>query len=47
MMFDNFDGFFDFDNNGELDALEESAEFSFIMGMMEDNEHLSEDEDDF
>ena len=38
-----FDEMFDFDNNGELDCLEQAAEFSFVMGLMEEDK---EDEDD-
>ncbi len=45
-MFDSFDEFFDFDNNGDLDMLEESAKFSFIMGMMEDETNTDDDTDD-
>lgn len=44
-MFDLFDEVFDFDNSGELDCMEESAKFSFIMGMMEEEKKKDEDKD--
>ena len=44
-MFDLFDDVFDFDNSGELDFMEESAKFSFIMGMMEEEKKKDEDKD--
>ena len=48
-MFDLFDEVFDFDNSGELDFMEESAKFSFIMGMMEEEEksRIKEDNTSF
>ncbi len=45
-MFDFFNEMFDFDNSGELDCLEESAKFSFIMGMMEEEEKSRKKDDD-
>lgn len=47
-MFDFLDDMFDFDNSGELDSLEESAKFSFLMGMVEEEEKKeSQDSDSF
>ncbi len=45
-MFDMFDEMFDFDNNGELDSLEQAAEFSFAMGMIEEEDEDHSDSDD-
>lgn len=45
-MFDMFDEVFDFDNNGELDSLEQAAEFSFVMGMIEEEDEDHRDDDD-
>lgn len=46
-MFDMFDDMFDFDSNGELDIFEESAKFSFMMGMIEESEKDDDDNDTY
>lgn len=45
-MFDMFDEMFDFDNNGELDCFEQATEFSFVMGMIEEEDEDHRDDDD-
>ena len=45
-MFDMFDEMFDFDKNGELDSLEQVAEFSFVMGMIDEEDEDRRDYDD-
>lgn len=42
-----FGDFFDFDNNGELDTFEESAEVAFLANLIDETEkELSDDFDD-
>ncbi len=41
-----FGNAFDFDGNGELDALEQAADFAAFMGLMEESQEDGEEDED-